>query len=164
MRQTLAISLLVAVSTASIVKYKVDNAKTLARDAWPKVQLPKSFNYTGGVFTFNSTTKKLDIFSDTVFTQSVDAESNRALINVSTTIPTVGHIQFYEHFDFTTGKVTVKNALMCQQQDIQLPTKIDLVELFKVMFDPNGGMTTYNGETTVEWTDKTYHSFQVKIE
>ena len=138
--------------------------KKAAQSSWPDIKYLTTFKAQGTLYTYKNS--KLAPFQGASANLLVDGDRNKAMVRAKVQVPLFGAIDANALVDFTAGTAIAQVPFLgiCEKRAIgaSFNIKTDL----PLLFDPNSGLTTYNGEESPAWDASTAswhftHGFKV---
>lgn len=119
---------------------------------WPAIKTATTFKTSAVVNTWDG--KTLKPYQGATANVIVDSERNKAIAHAKVSVPVFGKVDAHVLLDFTKGALllNVPFISLCQQVPMD---KIKVKDVLTELFNPNGKLTTYVGETPAPWDAKT---------
>ena len=136
------VSFLVALTSAATV--------VVADGPWPPINEFYSFAVNGvKIYTYDGS--KLETYRDIVADVKVDAARSKIIVHATVKVPILGHVHADIAIDTMTGMSLeyVPMLRICKHTPLNLTANLN--DLLKKVYDPNGGITTYDGESGAPW-------------
>jgi hypothetical protein len=148
------------------VETKVDDSlqaihPEVVKGRWPEVNFYTSFSMPASLHYLDED-KKLVPYQDMVITQHCDAEGNRELFDTVKTVEGQGKTQELKYLDFNAKTVTTYNPHTKSVEVAPLEINFNVKEFMSKAFDPESGIFTYVGETTLPFSpEQTFYEFKL---
>ena len=140
--------------------------KFLSDAAWPQVNIYPNAEAYMVYYTYDDITKELVHFKDMSGTQYINADGNRARLDLSVTDEKAGSFHISQVYDFTKNEFVeyIPEFNLCRSYPIPLKAPVNLKDLIAKITSPTGGMTTYEGVETPAWSTSNEQDYVFEVD
>lgn len=125
--------------------------------AWPTLHLFETFKTDASLFQWDGA--KLTPFKDITATIKVDSGRNKIMINAKVALPLVGKVDADVLVDPTAGMAYEYVPFLGLCQKTPLNITLNIKDVLDKVYSPDGGVTTYDGESTAPWDNTKMFKF-----
>jgi hypothetical protein len=130
---------------------------TVEAGAWPALHLFTTFKTDASLFTWDGS--KLAPYKDITATVKVDAGRNKVKIDAKVSLPLVGKVDAEVLADLTEGIAYEYIPFLGLCQKTPLNVTLQLSDVLAKVYSPDGGITTFDGESTAPWDNTKMYKF-----
>ena len=152
MFKILALSVLAALTQCGTINTEVPTA-----GAWPVLDLYTTFKTDASLFQWDGS--NLTPYKDITATVKVDSGRNKIKIDAKVSVPIVGKINAEVLVDLTQGQAYEYVPFLGLCQKTPLNVTLQLKDVLQKVYSPDGGVTTFDGESAAPWDKTTMYKF-----